>query len=100
MIHGVGLGDQEAENRANDLPSFLRALGGGTGSHTFSQVTQTLVRLGKETAAPPSHAQAPAHLSAPQGEQTALPRLAPSLPCTSRAQAGLCSPPTRLGWPQ
>lgn len=81
MIHGVGLGDQEAENRANDLPSFLRALGGGTGPHTFSKVTQTLVRLGKETAAPPSHAQAPAHLSAPQGEETApaTPRSFPAL---------------------
>lgn len=59
---GWGVGDQEAENRANDFPSSLRALGGGTGTHTFSKVTQTLVRSGREKAAPPSHAQAPAHL--------------------------------------
>lgn len=48
MIHGVqGAGNQEAENGTNDLPSSLRALGGGTGTHTFFKVTQTLVRPGK-----------------------------------------------------
>lgn len=43
---GGGWGDQEAENRANALPSSLRALEQGTGTHTFSKVTQTLVRMG------------------------------------------------------
>lgn len=45
---GGGWGDQEAENRADALPSSLRALEGGTGTHAFSKVTQTLVRMGRE----------------------------------------------------
>lgn len=84
---GWGLGDREAENRANDLPSFLGARKGNGHPH-LSKVTQTLVRLGKEKAAPPSHAQAPACLSSPRGKETALPSsLPPCLP--GRAQAGL-----------
>lgn len=47
---GRGWGDQEAENRANALSSCLRALEGDTGTHTFSKVTQTLVRMGREKA--------------------------------------------------
>lgn len=54
MIHdGVGVGGtRRQKKRANDLPFSLRALGGGTGTHTFSKVIQMLIIWGGEKVAP------------------------------------------------
>ena len=91
MIRGVGVGGTRTQKTGPVTPPPpLPPLPQSPGTHTFSEVTRTPVRLGRgEGGSPPAHAQAP-------------PRPCRSLPAPAavpleRDHAGLCSPPNPFG---
>lgn len=92
---GGGWGDQEAEN--SQWPSLLPQDPGRGHRHTFSKVTQTLVRLKREKAALLQPTLRP-DLASPQREETAPAghSLHLALPCANRDHERR-QPPTRCG---